>query len=119
MKSFSNDKESVMNIFEQIAERYDEESFLKATGFDGAIIGVDEKSMRLIYSVSKCIAILEETMEHEDAVDFFEINTKGAYMGEKTPIWCEDDFDDFDVMRDDSEAINHAPTDPLTLEDLV
>jgi len=47
---------------ESILENYPDESFLKADGFDEAVIGVDENSMRLIYSVSKCIEILREDM---------------------------------------------------------
>ena len=57
---------------------YPEESFLKADGFDSAVIGVDTASNRLIYSV--------------DSVEHFEFNVWGYYMGEKTPIWCEDMF---------------------------
>ena len=31
-------------------------------------------------------------MSYEDALEYFNLNTRGAYMGEKTPIWCDDDF---------------------------
>ena len=81
-------------MINEIIEQYAEETFLKADGFDKAIIGVEENSMRLIYSVSKCLAILCEDMSQEDAVEYFEYNVKGSYMGEKTPIWCEDYFND-------------------------
>jgi hypothetical protein len=40
--------------------------------------------------VSKCIEILKKDMDEEDAIDYFEYNVCGAYVGEKTPIWCED-----------------------------
>ena len=49
-------------MIESITEHHYEEEFLKADGFDDAIIGVDEKEMRLIYSVSKSLIILEEDM---------------------------------------------------------
>ena len=75
-----------------IIEKYPDEMFLKADGFDDAIIGVDETSMRLIYSVSKCIEILMEDMPQEDALDHFGYNVSGSYVGEKTPIWCFDNF---------------------------
>jgi hypothetical protein len=29
-------------------------------------------------------------MNEEDAIEYFEYNVSGAYMGEKTPIWCDD-----------------------------
>ena len=77
-------------MIEEIIERYEDEVFLKADGFDDAIIGVDEQTMRLIYSVSKCIEILMVDMDHIDAIEYFSYNVSGAYVGEKTPIWCSD-----------------------------
>jgi len=77
-------------MIDSIIERYPDESFLKADGFDEALIGVDNKSMRLVYSVSKCIQILCRDMNEEDAIEYFEYNVSGAYIGEKTPIWCDD-----------------------------
>jgi hypothetical protein len=80
-------------ILEQIIDRYPDESFLKTDGFDEAIIGLEESSMKLIYSVSKCIAILLKHMSIEEALEHFDFNVRGAYVGDKTPIWCEDNFD--------------------------
>lgn len=79
-------------MLESIIEYYPDESFLKADGFDDAIIGVDHSSGRLIYSVSKCIDILMQDMSEEDACEYFYYNVEGAYVGEKTPIWCSDRF---------------------------
>lgn len=75
---------------EQIIEFYPEETFLKADGFDDAIIGIDEISMRLIYSVSKCLQILSKDMPTDEAMEYFYFNVFGAYVGGKTPIWCQD-----------------------------
>jgi hypothetical protein len=81
------------NIIESIIENYGEVTFLKADGFDDAVIGYDENSMRLIYSVSKCIEILiNEGLSFTDAYEHFYYNVAGSYMGEKTPIWCIDNF---------------------------
>lgn len=78
-------------MLSNIIEKYPDEEFLIADGFDDAIIGVDELSMRLIYSVSKCIDILINTgMTDEDALDYFFFNVSSAYIGNKTPIWCFD-----------------------------
>jgi hypothetical protein len=79
-------------MLDRIIENYPEESFLIADGFNDAIIGVDEQTFRLIYSVSKCLEILKKDMNEEDAIEYFEYNTRGSYVGEKTPIWCEDTF---------------------------
>ena len=68
---------------ESILENYPDETFLKADGFD-------EHSLRLIYSMSKCLDILMEDMSDEDALEHFYYNVSGAYVGEQTPIWCND-----------------------------
>ena len=63
-----------------------------AEGFDKAIIGVDSQTGRVIYSIDKCIQILQEDhdMTENDAVDYFYFNCEAAYVGERTPIWCDD-----------------------------
>jgi hypothetical protein len=79
-------------MLDSLIERFPEEEFLKADGFDDALIGVDELSMRLIYSVSKCIAVLTERdgLTEEEAWEYFEFNVRGVWVGDKTPIWCTD-----------------------------
>ena len=79
-------------MLEGILEYYPDESFLKADGFDEAVIGVEIPSMRLIYSVTKVIETLitEDEMSLEDAMEHYEFNIRGSYMGELTPIWCDD-----------------------------
>jgi len=81
-----------MSMLQDIIENYYEYDFLIADGFNDAIIGVDETSMRLIYSVRKCLEILQEYLDEEDAIEYFEYNVSGAYVGEQTPIWCHDNF---------------------------
>jgi hypothetical protein len=71
-----------------ILEQYEDEEFLIADGFNQAVIGVEESTMRLIYSVNKCIEILTEDMSEEDAIEYFNYNVLRSYVGEKTPIWC-------------------------------
>lgn len=66
-------------------------AFLLADGFDDAIIGYCGLSYRVIYSVRKCIDILiDEGMSEEDALEHFSYNVEGGYVGEQTPIWCQD-----------------------------
>tara|TARA_R110000868_G_scaffold58449_1_gene180656 strand:- start:62 stop:301 length:240 start_codon:yes stop_codon:yes gene_type:complete len=79
-------------MIDKILEWYPEEEILKCDGFDEAIIGVADDSMRLIYSIKKCIEILMVDMNEEEAMEFFNFNIRCAYVGEKTPIWCIDDF---------------------------
>jgi hypothetical protein len=81
-----------MDRIDQLLETLpDDVGVLKAEGFDGAILGYEESTYRLIYSVNKCIEILEEEgMTTEDALDHFYYNVQGSYVGEQTPIWCND-----------------------------
>lgn len=76
---------------EEIIDIYPEESFLKADGFDKAIIGIDPNSMRLVYDRNKMVDILieGEGMTYEDAIEHLEFNTYCAYVGEKTPIYIQ------------------------------
>jgi hypothetical protein len=80
-------------MLDRIIEQYQDEEILIADGFDDAVIGIDEKSMRLIYSVEKCIDILmKQGMDMTEAVEYFEFNVSGSYVGDKAPIWCDDLF---------------------------
>lgn len=81
-----------MKILDRILKQFEDHVFLKADGFDDAVIGVDEESYRLIYSVSKCLEILMIDMSEEDAYQYFNYNVSGAYVGDKTPIWCIDNI---------------------------
>ena len=42
-----------------------------------------------VYDVSKCIHILmkDAPWTYDDAVEYLEFNSIGAWVGEKTPIW--------------------------------
>lgn len=75
-----------------ILENWPDEQFTIADGFDEAVIGVDIVGERIIYSVQKVIDILMERdgMDEQDAIDWYEYNMQSTYVGEHTPIWCED-----------------------------
>jgi hypothetical protein len=81
-------------MLQEIIDYYGDEEFLIADGFDDAVIGVEVPSMRLIYSVTLCLGIImtDEEMSLEDAIEHFEYNVSGAYVGEQTPIWCHDNY---------------------------
>jgi hypothetical protein len=81
------------NVLSQILDAYPDDNFLIADGFDNAVIGLDEQSGRLVYSISKCIeCLVKDGMTEEDALEHFSFNVSGAYVGDQTPIWCNDDF---------------------------
>lgn len=87
-----------MNKLEILAEQYPDEELLSADGFEDAIIGVayDKTTSvyRLVYSITLCIDILmnRDKMTYDEAFEYFEFNVEGAYVGEKTPIWVDDEM---------------------------
>jgi hypothetical protein len=79
-------KEHILELFSPT------EDVLFADGLDDAIIGFDPSLWKVVYSRSKVVQILCERdgMDEEEAVEFAEYNTFGAYFGDKTPVWVED-----------------------------
>lgn len=80
-------------MLNHILEFYQDYEFIRVAGFDEAIIGVWEPRMCLVYSESACLEILEREMTHTEAVEFFNFNIAGAYLGEGSPIYITDDFE--------------------------
>lgn len=81
-----------MKMLERIIENHPDEPFMIADGFDDAVIGLatDFTEPKLIYSVSKCLEILQQDMSEEEAIEHFTYNVSGGYVGERTPVWCWD-----------------------------
>lgn len=78
---------------------------IKADGFDNAIIGIDIISNRIIYSTKKCIEILmkQNNWSYDEALEYLEFNTFCAYVGEETPIWCDENVQEW-LDIDDSKC---------------
>ena len=65
-------------------------AYLKADGFDGAIIGVDANVERIVYDKYKMIEILiSQGWDHDDALEHLEYNVWCSYVGENTPIYVD------------------------------
>jgi hypothetical protein len=89
-----------MTIRDEIAEI--DENALCADGFDDAIIGWTDswgphenggvsRPVRVVYSIRRCVELLvEQGMSQEDAAEYLEFNTVGAYVGPQTPIFVRD-----------------------------
>jgi len=71
---------------------------LLADGYENALIGYDKQG-RAVYDAHKCIETLvhRDGMSSDEAEEFFEFNTLGAYVGENTPvfIWAFDTRDNY------------------------
>lgn len=65
---------------------------LFADGFDDCIIGftIEDKVPVVLYSTAKIIQKLKQDMTEDEAVEFFEFNINGAYVGERTPVFWND-----------------------------
>ena len=72
-----------------IREEYPD--LLTLDGFDEAILGVVERLglQAICYDRNKIISILMRDMNEEEAVEYFEYNILGCYMGESTPVYLE------------------------------
>ncbi len=79
-------------VLDVIIESFPDEDILKADGFDKAVIGIELDTMRLIYSKLKCIEVIMLTsdLSYDEAIEFLDFNVFGSYVGELTPIWCDD-----------------------------
>lgn len=91
MKATNTKKSPKPKEFLRIQEIISEmnEDALYADGFEDALIGYVEifnKTVAL-YDRDKCIAILmkRDGMDYEGAVEFFDFNVTGAWMGDGTP----------------------------------
>lgn len=63
-----------------------------ADGFESAIIGVANRfgmEPVVAYDYDKCIEVLvkRDGMTYEEAIEFFEFNVTGAWVGEGTPVF--------------------------------
>jgi hypothetical protein len=68
------------------------EQIVTCDGFDSCIIGIANRfgmEPVVAYDYDKCIALLvnRDGMSEEEAVEFFEFNTLGAWVGEGTPVF--------------------------------
>lgn len=67
---------------------------LLADGFDDALLGVCYQFGQLplvSYDYNKCIDILiqRDGMSEEEALEYFEFNVLGSYMGPNTPVFIQ------------------------------
>lgn len=79
-------------------------AMIKADGFDDCILGIaevwdgNERIHRIVYDALQMVDVLMERdgMSHEEAIEYFEFNIDGAYVGKSTPVF---------MFRSDLETI--------------
>ena len=87
LKTIREDRaERIEQLLEVISDLNPEAVVLD--GLDDSIEGYD-KDGRIIYSVHNIIETLMERdgMTYEEAVEFYDFNIEGSYLGEYTPIF--------------------------------
>jgi len=65
---------------------------LLADGFDDAFIGLGRRcgeDIVAVYDRNKAIQILSASMSMDEAIDYFEFNVVGSWVGPQTPIFVE------------------------------
>jgi len=87
----SDNKERIEDLKDQMGEINPEALIID--DMDEAIIGIGRIAYRykFIYSMRKMLEILMETRELDliEALDYYEFNIGGAYMGKQTPMILE------------------------------
>lgn len=88
--------ESVADLELAAVESGEEILFLEPREtFDRAIVGLTQRAGSTLtvvaYDRDKCIEAMmqDNDWDYEDAVEFFEFNTAGAWVGDGTPIFIE------------------------------
>lgn len=76
---------------DEINEREEDLLLLEPSYLDGAIVGVAERPglTAVIYSAKRCIELIakQNGWTHEAAAEFFDFNTRAAYMGPTSPLF--------------------------------
>ena len=88
--SFNKSKEAYKKLREHILESDEYEGVVLCDDMEEAFIGLGEQFFNppiAVYDREKCIEILARDMTYEEAVEYFEFNVIGAWVGEQTPMF--------------------------------
>ena len=80
-----------MTAREWVDEVLDGEGALVADGYDDCIVGIVQIFTKrlVLYDQAKVLAkLVEQGMSEDDALEWFDFNIIGAYMGEGTPAFA-------------------------------
>jgi len=72
----------------EILKSYPDEEFIKADGFDDAVVGIEVNSLRLVYSIELAVeSLMRKNIERDDALEHLYYKVIPEQVGEKSPIW--------------------------------
>jgi len=78
-------------IRQELADDFgDDLLFLEEDYFDSAIVGVTDTG-RVVYDVDRLVSLFCDNNDcsYEDALEYIEFNTLGAYVGDQTPVYLQ------------------------------
>tara|TARA_R100001510_G_C7655958_1_gene215516 strand:+ start:5771 stop:6061 length:291 start_codon:yes stop_codon:yes gene_type:complete len=81
--------------YDKLMIQLEENECLLADGFERALVGITQGSNPVaVYDINKMVGVLveDEDMTPEDAMEHLDFNVIGAYVGEKTPMYIDLDF---------------------------
>ena len=83
-----------MSKLDDIKEYADEsgEEIILYNGYEEAIIGLAHRfgmETSVAYDYDKDLEILSQDMSYEDAVEYFDFNVIGGWVGETTPLFIK------------------------------
>jgi hypothetical protein len=85
----------------ELVERYEDNELMLMDGYNDCILGVCtqfNKQPVFAYSMKRIIQKhVDNGMTIEEAIEFFEFNQAGAYVGEGTPVFIDDDLSDLET----------------------
>lgn len=83
---------TLRSTIEEFANQTDSEILLLPSEFDAAILKLTSKfnTHSVLYDTEKVIEILTNEMSYEEAVEYFDFNIAGSYVGEGTPSFTVD-----------------------------
>ena len=72
-----------------VQEQAEGDDLLVADGFDEAILGIAQRCGErfVVYDQAKVIEVLQRDCSEEDALDWYEYNMVGAWVGDATPAY--------------------------------
>ena len=97
MQTPPNDSDDISagseSVLERILEQYDQE-FIQVTGYEDCVIGVCSRAASELFLLYDREKLLQKTCEienwtYEEALEWHDFNTFGAWYGDATPGFIE------------------------------
>ena len=60
--------------------------------YDSCLIGIGcrfNSGPLAVYDVDKVLVVLEKSMDEDDAIDYFQVNILGSWLGDGTPFFVK------------------------------